>query len=86
MSIVGRIRAQGGEVVRDEWRISLRRGRLTDAALDWVREHKADLMRELWPSYDDWEERAAIREHDGGMTREEAEAAAYQDILERDVA
>ena len=27
-----------------------------------------------------WEERAAIREYDGGMTREAAEKAAYWDV------
>lgn len=31
----------------------------------------------------DWAERAAIREYDGGMTREEAEKAALRDIEER---
>lgn len=29
----------------------------------------------------DYEERAAIREYDGGLSREEAEAAALADVL-----
>ena len=75
-----RIRAHGGEVIRDEWRISIRKGRLTDEALDWLRERKADVLREVWPEFDRWEERAAIMEFDGGLTRDEAEAEAYRDV------
>lgn len=82
MSIMERIRAHGAEVTRDEWRISLRKGRLTADALEWLRDHKTDLLREVWPDFDRWEERAAIMEFDGGMTREEAEAAAYRSIVE----
>lgn len=80
MSIIDRIRAHGGEVIRTEWRINLRKGRLDAAAVEWLRDRKADLMREVWPEYDEWEERAAIREYDGAMTRAEAEAAAYQEV------
>ena len=80
MSILDRIRAHGGEVIRDEWRISIRRGRLTDEAMTWIRERKADLLREVWPEHDDWDERAAIMEFDGGLSRAEAEAAAYRSI------
>lgn len=29
-----------------------------------------------------WDERAGIREYDGGLTREQAEAGAYQDIMQ----
>lgn len=81
MSIVDRTRAHGGEVIRDKWRITLRRGRLSAEALEWVREHRADLMREMWLQYDEWEERAAIREFDGGQPRSEAEAAAYREVM-----
>ena len=81
MSIMERVRAHGGEVTRKEWRISIRRGRLTAEALEWVRSHKADLLREVWPEFDQWEERAAIMEFDGGMTREDAEAAAYRSVM-----
>jgi len=52
-------------------------------ALAWLREpqNKRRLMREVWPEFDEWEERAAIREFDGGMDRAEAEAAAYDDVM-----
>jgi hypothetical protein len=81
VSIVDRIRAHGGEVIRDKWSITLRRGRLSAEALEWVREHRADLMREMWLQYDEWEERAAIREFDGGQPRSEAEAEAYREVM-----
>lgn len=81
MSILARIRANGGDVIREEWRINLRRGRMDDAAVAWVGTHKADLMREVWPEYDDFEERAAIMEFEGGMARPEAEAAAYRRVM-----
>lgn len=81
MSIVDRIRAHGGEVIRDRWHIRLRRGRLTDDAVKWIGEHRAALMREVWPEYDDWEERAAIREFDGGQERADAEEAAYREVV-----
>lgn len=82
MSILARIRAHGGDVIRDEWRIELRRGRLDQAAWDWVRRPRvvAALRREVWPEADAWEERAAIREHDGGQHRPAAERAAYEDV------
>lgn len=83
MSILDRIRAQGGDVVRDRWRLRIKRGRLTDDALSWIAERRADLMREVWPLYDDWEERAAIREFDGGQAREEANEAAYDEVTAR---
>lgn len=80
MTICARIRAQGGEVTRDRWGFRLKRGRLTDTHLAWVRERKREIMREIWPAFDDWEERAAIREFDGGQPRAEAEEAAYKEI------
>ena len=85
MSILDRIRAAGGEVIRDKWNIRLRRGRLTDEALAWLREpqNKTRLMREVWPMFDDFEERAAIMEFDGGLPRADAEAAAYECIMGR---
>ena len=38
-----------------------------------------------WPQWlrELWAERAAIREHDGGMPREAAEAAAVMDVIGR---
>ena len=80
MSILARIRAHGGEVIRTEWRITMRKGRLSAAALEWIAGRRTELMREVWPEFDDWNERAAIREYCGGMSRAEAEAAAYGDV------
>lgn len=78
--ILDRIRANGGEVIRNKWRITLRRGRLNDDAVQWVRANHTDLMREVWLDYDDWDERAAIMQEGNGWTREQAEAAAYECI------
>ena len=83
MSILARIRAHGGDVIRDRWSIRLRRGRLSVEAMAWVGRHRDDLMREVWPQYDDWQERAAIREFDGGQERAEAEAEAYREVMAR---
>lgn len=82
MSILAHIRAHGGEVIREGWSLALRRGRLTSGAIAWVRDHKAELMREIWPEFDEFEERAAIMEFDGGMTRADAEAAAYAEVMQ----
>ena len=81
MSIMDRIRANGGEVIRDEWRINLRKGRLSPAALAWVADHRGDLMQEVWPEYDAWAERAAILEFEAWLPRQEAEAAAYRMVM-----
>lgn len=81
MSILDRIRAHEGEVIRDKWTIRLRKGRLKPEAVAWIAEHRADLMREVWPEYDAFEERAAIREYCGNMTRAEAEERAYGDVM-----
>lgn len=78
--ILDRIRAQGGDVMRDEWRITLRRGRLSDEAIAWIGQRRDALMREVWPAYDDWQERAAIREFDGGQDRAAAERDAYHEV------
>ncbi len=82
MSITERIRARGGEVIRDGWRLQIRRGRLNDEAMAWVREHRAQIMRETWGEYDDWEERAAIMEYDGGLPRDAANDAAYRRVMQ----
>ena len=81
MSIVDRIRANGGDVIRDGWTISLRKGRLTDDQVAWIARNKSALMQEVWPEYDAFEERAAIREFCGGQDRAEADAAAYRDVI-----
>lgn len=80
MSILARIRAKGGDVIRDGHRFRLRRGRLDDAAVAWIAARWRDVCREAWPAFDDWEERAAIREYDGGQPRAEAEAAACREV------
>lgn len=79
-AIIDRIRAHGGEVIRDKWRITLRRGSLAPDALAWIATQRSRLLREIWPEVDEWEERAAIREYCGGQSRGEAEAAAYEDL------
>ena len=79
-SILSHIRAHGGDVVRDGYRFSLRRGRLTQHAIAWIKANLDAVKREVWLDFDHWEERAAITEFDGGLTREEAEQAAYQSL------
>jgi len=83
--ILDRIRAHGGDVIRDEWRFRIVRKRLPKDALEWLRDpaNKRRLMREVWPEVDDFEERAAIREYDGGQDRAEAEREAYREVMER---
>lgn len=83
MSILARIRAHGGDVIRDEWRMILRPGRLKPDALAWLKkpEVRDAVHREVWPEVDDWHERAAIREFDGGQLRAEAERDAYQEVM-----
>lgn len=80
MSILARIRANGGDVIRDEWRISLRPGRLSAEAIEWVRSRWGEVCAEVWPDFPRWEERAAIREYDGEQTRNEAERDAYLEV------
>jgi hypothetical protein len=83
VSIVARIHAAGGKLRRDKWRATLvKRGALSADAVAWIKDHKADLMREIWPLYDEWDERAAIIEYDGGLPRDRAEALAYQCVTQ----
>lgn len=79
--ILDRIRAKGGDVVRQEWRFSLRRGRLPQDAINWLFARWPEVCREVWPVFDQWEERAAIMEYDGGLGRDEAERAAYGEVV-----
>lgn len=83
--ILDRIRAHGGEVIRDEWRMILRPGRLKPEALVWLKrpDVRAAVLEEIWPEVGDWAERAAIREFCGGQDRETAEREAYREICER---
>lgn len=80
MSILARIRANGGDVIRDQWRFQLQPGRLSAEALAWLRKRWRDACHEAWPLLDTWEERAAIREFDGGLSRAEAERTAYAEV------
>lgn len=81
-SILSRIHANGGDVIRQEWRFALRRGRLTPDAVAWVKSRWAEVCREVWPLFDLWSERAAIMEFDGGLSRAEAERAAYAEVAQ----
>lgn len=85
MSILARIRAHGGDVIRDEWRMILRPGRLSPEALEWLKRPSVRLAvhHEIWPEAYDWHERAAVREYNGGQDRAEAEREAYREILAR---
>lgn len=83
MSILDRIRANGGDVIRQEWRFSLKRGRLTAEALAWLK--ACGRLRlacmEVWPLLDLWEERAAILEYDAELPRADAERIAYREVV-----
>lgn len=81
MEIIDRIRARGGEVIRDGHRFRLRKGRLTPEAVEWVRARWREVCAEVWPEFWDFEERAAIREFDGEQDRAAAEAAAYREVM-----
>jgi hypothetical protein len=80
--ILDRIRAHGGDVIRDQWRLRLRRGRLPASAIAWLRQPRIQtaLLLEVWPEADAIEERAAIREYCGGQDRAAAERAAYREV------
>lgn len=82
MSILARIKANGGDVTRQQWRFNLKRGRLSDAALEWLKSggRWREACREAWALFDLWEERAAIREFDGGQSRSDAERLAYEEV------
>lgn len=81
MAIIDRIRANGGEVIRDKWRFRLRRGRLDDAAVAWIKANWSALCDELWPEFDAFQERAAIKQFCAGMERADAEAEAYTEVM-----
>jgi len=83
VSILARIRAHGGDVIRDEWRMTVRAGRLGPDALAWLKqpEVRDRVHREVWSLVDEWHERAAIREFEGGQTRADAERDAYAEVM-----
>lgn len=80
--ILDRIRAHGGDVIRDEYRFTLKPAKLSPAALEWLSQPsiKNRVYEEVWPLFADWGERAAIREYDGGQCRDDAERDAYAEI------
>lgn len=79
MSILARIRAKGGDVVRVEWRFRLIPGRLTPDNIAWLKcpYRWWDVREEVWPLLYEWQERAAILQHSTGYPKAEAEARAY---------
>lgn len=81
--VLDRIRVHGGEAIRDGFALRVRRGKLNDDAMAWLRENRDRVMREVWPEFDDWSERAAIREYEGGQDRADAEADAYAEVMAR---
>ena len=80
MKIVARIRAHGGDVIREGHKFRLRQGSLTAEHVAWIKANLDAVKREVWPAFDDFEERAAIMEFDGGLPRAEAESAAYEEV------
>jgi hypothetical protein len=80
VSILSRIRAHGGDMIREGYAFRLLPGRMDASAIAWVKAHIEALKREVWPAYDQWDERAAIMEFDGGLSRAEAEAAAFEGV------
>ena len=78
MSILARIRANGGDVIREGYAFRFRPGRLDPAAIAWVKQNIEAVKAEAWPAYYDWQERAGIMQFDGGLSREDAERAAYE--------
>ena len=83
MSILSRIRSKGGDAWMEATMLCVKRGHLADADLAWIKAHRSALIREIWPEFDDWEERAAVREYCGGQSREEAEREAYGEVMAR---
>ena len=86
MRILRRIHAYGGKVVRNGHTFRLQPGRMSADAILWVKANMEDVKREVWPLYDDWQERAAIMEFCGGFSREAAERAAYECMKEAEYA
>ena len=82
--------ARGVHLARDETG-HLRAGpaaAVTPELADLIRQHRAELLAALAPPPDPlavrefFEERAAVFEHDGGLSRAEAEAGALRRTLE----
>ena len=75
--IIDRIRANGGDLIRNGYAFTLRRGRLTDEQVEWVKSRIDEVKLEVWPKYVEWVERVAIIRHDRGLTLADAQADAY---------
>lgn len=75
--IIDRIRSNGGDLIRNEYAFTLRRGRLTDEQIEWVKARIDEVKLEVWPQYVQWVERACILQYDRGLSRADAQAAAY---------
>jgi len=80
VSILARIRANGGDVIRDEWRFRLLPGRLKPDAISWIRANWQTVCNEVWPAYWFWLEQAAFMEFGGPCPRAEAERRAYAEV------
>lgn len=75
--LIQEIRKHGLEIQVIDGDLHVRpRDRITDAMRQTIRAQKAVLLNFL----ESYEERAAIMEFDGGMTRQEAEIAAWEDL------
>ncbi len=79
LSILAEFEAQGVELIVDGDKLRWRGPKTvkTPDAIEKLKRHKADLIEALQtPSVDDFAERAAIAEYDGGLSRDEAEQLA----------
>lgn len=89
-SIIERLHAAGLQVEAIDGRLRVTpASRITPEITDTIKRHKAEIVAELsaptptFPSEDQFfEERAAIREYDGGLSREDAEILADHDCLD----
>lgn len=71
--LIGRIRSHGANVMIDAGKLRVVNGRkLPDGALDYIKKHGAELVAFL-DEEANFDERAAIIEFDGGLTRPAAE-------------
>jgi hypothetical protein len=78
--ILDRIRANGGEVIRDKWNIRIRPGRLTPEALAWLRTNADRIKEEVWPEFHWWIRQVYHHQFVLGTSRDEAERAAYAEV------
>lgn len=79
--ILDRIRANGGEVIRDKWNLRIRPGRLSPEALAWVRANTDRIKEEVWPEFDWWMRRSYDHEFVYGRPRDEAQRIAYDEVM-----